>query len=142
MQYVLPALRLLLGLIFFIFGLNNILHFLHLPYPSGDALTWFGIMAAHGWMTFVGVIMVIAGLLLLVGRFVPLALVVLAPIIVNILLYHALLWPHGYIPAIVVAVLEVLLLAAYYRSFLSLFVPDARPLSPSAAHLPGSPHKL
>ena len=132
MKYIPLVSRLLLGLIFFIFGLNNILHFLHMPYPSGDALTWFGIMAAHGWMTFVGVIMVIGGLLLLVGRFVPLALVLLGPVIVNILLYHALLWPHGYAPAIVVAVLEVVLLAFYHRSFLPLFVPDALPATPVA----------
>ena len=125
MKYVLLVSRLLQGLIFFVLGLNTILHFLHMPYPTGDALTWFGIMAAHGWMTFVGVLMVIAGLLLLVGRFVPLALAILAPIIVNILLYHALLWPHGYVPAIVVTVLEIILLIAYHRSFAPLFVPDA-----------------
>jgi hypothetical protein len=124
MKYVLLASRLLLGLIFFIFGLNSILPFLHVPLPSGDALTWFGIMAAHGWISFVGVIMIVAGLLLLVGRFIPLALTLLAPVIVNILLYHALLWPHGFIPAIVVTVLEVTLLIANYRSFAPLLVPD------------------
>ena len=53
-----------------------------------------------------------------------LALALLAPIIVNILLYHALLWPHGFIPAIVVTVLEVVLVIAYHRSFAPLFVPD------------------
>jgi len=127
MKYVLPTCRILLGLIFFIFGLNNILHFIPMPLPSGDALTWFGIMAAHGIMTFVGVIMTIAGLLLLVGRFVPLALTLIAPIEVNILLYHALLWPHGFIPAAVVTVLEVILLIAYWRSFAPLFVPDPKP---------------
>lgn len=127
MKYFLLASRLLLGLIFFILGLNLILHFIHMPYPTGDALTWYGIMAPHGWMTFVGVIQMIGGLLLLVGRFVPLALTLLAPIIVNILLYHALLWPHGYIPAIIVAILEVILLIAYHRSFAPLFVPDAQP---------------
>lgn len=130
MKNVLLVSRLLLGLIFFVFGLNNILHFLPMPYPTGDALTWFGIMAAHGWMTFVGVIMVIAGLLLLVARFVPLALAMLAPVIVNILLYHALLWPHGFIPAILVAVLEVVLLVAYHRSFAPLFIPDSTPVPP------------
>jgi putative oxidoreductase len=124
MKYVLLASRLLLGLIFFVLGLNLILSFLHMPYPTGDALTWYGIMAAHRWMTFAGVIQVIAGLLLLVGRFVPLALAMLAPIIVNILLYHSLLWPHGYAPAIVVTVLEIILLIAYHRSFAPLFVPD------------------
>ena len=130
MKYALLASRLLLGLIFFVFGLNSILHFLPLPLPTGDALAWFGIMASHGWMTFVGVVMVISGLLLLVGRFVPLALAMLAPVIVNILLYHALLWPHNYAAAILVAVLEVVLLVAYYRSFAPLFVPDPTASTP------------
>jgi uncharacterized membrane protein YphA (DoxX/SURF4 family) len=124
MKYAFLASRLLLGLIFFVFGMNNILHFLHVPYPTGDALTWYGIMAAHGWMSFTGIIMIVAGLLLLVGRFVPLALALLAPIIVNILLYHALLWPHDFIPAIIVTVLEVILLIAYHGSFAPLFVLD------------------
>lgn len=127
MKYVILVSRLLLGLIFLVFGANNVLHFLHMPLPTGDALTWFGIMAAHGWMSFVGVIMIIAGLLLLVGRFVPLALLLLAPVITNILLYHALLWPHGYIPGIIVAVLEVILLIAYHRSFTPLLVADPKP---------------
>lgn len=130
MKYVPLASRLLLGLIFLVLGANGILHFLPMPLPTGDALTWYGIMAAHGWMSFVGVISLIGGLLLLVGRFVPLALVLLAPVIVNILLYHALLWPHGYILAIVAAVLEVILLIVYRRSFTSLFVPDPTTITP------------
>lgn len=130
MKYIPLASRLLLGLIFLVLGANSILHFLPMPLPTGDALTWYGIMAAHGWMSFVGVISIISGLLLLVGRFVPLALVLLAPVIVNILLYHALLWPHGYILAIAAAVLEVLLLIVYRRSFASLFVPDPTAITP------------
>jgi putative oxidoreductase len=126
MKYVLLVSRLLQGLIFFVFGLNDILHFIKMPYPTGDALTWMGIMVSHGWMTFNGVVMVIAGLLLLVGRFVPLALALLAPVIVNIALYHVLLWPHGFVPAVIVALLEVILLIAYHRSFLPLFVPDPK----------------
>jgi uncharacterized membrane protein YphA (DoxX/SURF4 family) len=124
MKYIPLVSRLLLGLIFFVFGLNNILHFIKLPPPTGDALTWMGILGTHGYLTFVGVVMVIGGLLLLVGRFVPLALTLLAPVIVNILLYHALLWPHGAVPAIIAAVLEIVLLIAYHRSFAPLFVPD------------------
>ncbi len=118
MKYVIPVCRILLGLIFFVFGLNNILHFIPMPPPSGDALTFMMVLGGHGWMTFVGVLMVI--------RFVPLALVLLAPIIVNIDLYHALLWPHGFAPAVVVSLLEVILLVAYHRSFASLFVPDPK----------------
>jgi putative oxidoreductase len=124
MKYVLLTARILQGLIFFIFGLNNILHFIPMPAPSGDALIWMQITASHGYFTFIGVLMVIAGLLLLVGRFVPLAITVLAPIIVNILLYHALLWSHGIVPAVIATVLELILLVAYHRSFLPLFAPN------------------
>ncbi len=120
MKIAVPICRILLGLLFFIFGLNDLLHFIPVPPPSGDALTWIGILAAHHWMTFVGVIMTIAGLLLLVNRFVPLALTLLAPIIVNILLYHALLWPHGAAPAAVAFVLEVALIAFNFRNFAPL----------------------
>ena len=120
MKIVILVCRILLGLMFFVFGLNNLLHFIHMPLPEGDALTWMGIMAAHHWMNFVGVIMTVAGLLLLVNRFVPLALTLLAPIILNILLYHALLWPHGAGPAIIALVLELALIAAYFRNFTPL----------------------
>ena len=130
MRYAVLGSRLLLGLIFFVFGLNGLLHFFSMPLPTGDALTWFGIMAGHHWMDFVAVEQLIAGLLLLVGRFAPLALALLAPVIVNILLYHALLWPHGYVPAVLVLLLELFLLAVYWRSFASLFVPNPEPQTP------------
>lgn len=120
MRIVILICRILLGLMFFVFGLNNILHFIHMPPPSGDALSFMMVLGSHHWMNFVGALMTVAGLLLLVNRFVPLALTLLAPIIVNILLYHALLWPHGAAPAIIALVLEVVLLAAYFRNFLPL----------------------
>jgi len=117
--------RVLLGLIFFVFGLNGILHFMKAPMPEGDAGTLAGIMAAHGWMTFVAVLQVVGGLLLLVGRYVPLGLVILAPIIVNILLFHFLLEPKGVGPGLVTALLEIFLIWVYRRSFRGLF--DAAP---------------
>jgi putative oxidoreductase len=120
--------RLLLGLIFFVFGLNGILHFLPMPaMPPSDAATFSSILMHHGYMTFVALLMVISGLLLLVGRFVPLALTMLGPILVNILLYHALLDPaagvKAAIPGIVATVLEVFLIVVYRRSFYTLFYP-------------------
>lgn len=131
MKIVLLVCRLLLGLMFFVFGLNNILGFLHMTPPPGDAGVWMGIMVAHGFMKFVGTLMVISGLLLLVGRFVPLALAILAPILTNILLFHALLEPHGFIPGAVAALLEVILLIAYHRSFHGLLQPEP-PADPRA----------
>ena len=124
MRYVVLGARIIEGLIFLIFGLNTLLHFFNTPLPSGDALTWFGLMAGHHWINFVAVLELIGGILLLVGRFVPLALTLLAPVIVNILLYHALLWPHGYALAIVVLVMEAFLLGVYWRSFAPLLAPN------------------
>jgi uncharacterized membrane protein YphA (DoxX/SURF4 family) len=126
MKYVILVSRLLLGLMFLVFGANNVLHFLPMGLPPGDAGIFEGILVSSHWMAFVGVIMIIAGLLLLVGRFVPLALTLLGPVIVNILLYHALLFPHGYIPGVLAAVLELLLLIVYHRSFTPLFAPDPK----------------
>ena len=124
MKYVVLVSRILLGLMFFIFGLNGLLHFLPMKYPTGDALTWMSLMSAHHWLNFVAVVQVIGGLLILVGRFVPLGIALLAPIIVNILLYHFLFWPHGIAPALIAALLELILLSAYWRSFAPLFVPN------------------
>jgi uncharacterized membrane protein YphA (DoxX/SURF4 family) len=132
MKYVVLASRLLLGLMFFVFGLNNLLHFFSMPLPTGDALTWFGIMFGHHWMNFVAVFQVIAGLLLLVGRFVPLALAILAPILINILLYHFLLWPHGMAVAFIATALELILMGFYWRSFAPLFVPNPEATAPPA----------
>jgi hypothetical protein len=81
----------------------------------------------HHFMTFVGLLMVISGLLLLVGRFVPLALTLLGPILVNIPLYHALIDPEGGAKAavlgIVATALWLFLLLVYRKSFYSLLHP-------------------
>lgn len=130
MRYVILGARILEGLIFLVFGLNGLLHFYNPPPPTGDALTWFGVMVTHHWMNFVAVIQLVGALLLLVGRFVPLALTLLAPVIVNILLYHALLWPHGYALAILVLVLELFLLAVYWRSFAPVLHPNPEAKTP------------
>ncbi len=126
MSKVIVGVRVLLGFMFFFFGLNGILHFLPAPpMPDNDAARLSAILMHSHWMTFVALLQVIGGLLLLVGRYVPLGLVILAPIIVNILLFHLLLAPKGVVPGLLTALLEVFLLWAYRRSFRSLF--DAAP---------------
>lgn len=124
MRYVVLGGRILLGVVFGFFGLNGLLHFYKPPLPTGDALTWFGIMFTHHWLNFIAVVQLVGALLILVGRFVPLGLTLLAPVIVNILLYHALLWPHGYGFAIVVLIMELFLMAVYWRSFVPLLHPN------------------
>jgi uncharacterized membrane protein YphA (DoxX/SURF4 family) len=130
MKYVVLVSRLLLGLAFFVFGLNDILMFMKPKadqLPTGDAGTMSTILMNSHWMTFVGCIMVVSGLLFLVGRFVPLAITLAAPVLVNILLFHLLLTQgHGIVPGAILTVLEVVLLLAYWRSFMPLLQPDPK----------------
>ena len=116
--------RILLGLVFLVFGLNMFFHFIPQQPMPGDAGTMAGLMFVHGWFTFYGILYVIAGLLLLVGRYVPVALVLLGPIIVNILLFHLTLAPHGIGPGLVCALLELFLIYAYWPAFTRIFHPD------------------
>ena len=74
--------RILLGLPFLIFGLNDFFHFIPMQPIPGDAGVLVTIMYTHGWLIFHGLLYVIAGALLLAGRYVPVALVILGPIIV------------------------------------------------------------
>jgi uncharacterized membrane protein YphA (DoxX/SURF4 family) len=115
--------RILLGLMFLIFGSNDFLHFIPMQPPPGDAGTYLGILVSHNVMSFVGLLMVIAGILLLVGRFVPLALVLLGPIVVNILLFHFLIAHGGAAPGLVATVLELFLIWAYRLNFRGIFDP-------------------
>ena len=98
--------RNLLGLMFLVFGLNGFLSFIpQPPLPTGTAGQFVGALGASHYMVPVFLLQVIGGALLLFNRFVPLALVLLGPIIVNILLYHVLMAPAGVPPAMVVLVL-------------------------------------
>ncbi len=116
--------RILLGLIFILFGANAFFHFLPMPPPPpglvGDYLRVF---FASGYVYFIGGFQLLAGLLLLIGRFVPLALTILAAVIVNILIFHTLMAPEGFGPAIVVTVLELFLLWGYRAAFVPLLRP-------------------
>lgn len=87
--------RILLGLIFFVFGLNGFFHFLPLPPPEGDAAKAMlgGFMASGYFLPVLAGTQTISGALLLANRFVPLALTPLAPVIVQIILFHAFVAP-------------------------------------------------
>jgi putative oxidoreductase len=98
--------RILLGLIFFVFGMNGFLHFLPMPpLPDNDAGHFAGVLIHSHYIVFVSALQVIGGALLLIGRYVPFGLILLGPVIVNILLYHALMDPKGIVPGLVAAIL-------------------------------------
>lgn len=118
--------RILLGLVFLVFGFNKIVPFIPAAtMPPGDAGTWSILMVHHHWMTVVGIVECIGGLLLISGRFVPLGLTLLAPICVNILLFSFLFMPATAGPGIVAAILELFLIYAYRSYFAPLFTAKA-----------------
>jgi putative oxidoreductase len=122
--------RILLGVVFLFFGSNELFHFLPTPPIPGDAGTMATIMYTHGWFTFHGVLYMIAGLLLVVGRYVPVGLVILGPILVNILLFHATLAPTGFAPGVVCSLLELFLIYAYWPAFRAIFTAKMEPVGP------------
>lgn len=115
--------RILLGLGFVVFSTNYFIPFLPAQDPPPpEAMPFLGGFAGSGMLTLVKAIELGAGLLLLSNRFVPLALALLAPIIVGIFAVHALLAPAGLPIAIVFLALE--LVAAW--SYRSAFAPMLR----------------
>jgi uncharacterized membrane protein YphA (DoxX/SURF4 family) len=115
--------RILLGLVFFVSGLNGFLNFMPMgPMPTGLAGQYIGALAQSHYIYFVAALQVAGGVLLLVGRYVPLGLTLLGPVIVNILLFHLLMDPKGLPMACLVTVLWGIV-AYYHRQYFSgLFV--------------------
>ncbi len=113
--------RILLGLAFVVFGSNIFLHFMPAPPPPATLAGDFSkaLMQSH-YIYVVGLLQVIGGLLLLIGRYVPLGLTLLGPVIVNILLFHVFLDPSGLPLAIIVAILALFLLWRYRTNFAGL----------------------
>jgi putative oxidoreductase len=97
--------RYLLGLIFLTFGLNGFLHFIPMPPPTGVAAQFFGALFVSQFYVVIFLLQIVPGLLLLVNRYVPLALTILGPVIVNILCFHIFMAPAGLPLAVVVTVL-------------------------------------
>jgi putative oxidoreductase len=118
MRIAATIVRVLLGLIFLVFGLNGFLHFLSMPPMPEPATVFFtGLAAVHYLLPLLFSTQVIGGALLLSGVFVPLALALLAPVIVNIFLFHLFVAPDGIPMAVVVALCELFLLWAHRDAF-------------------------
>ena len=113
--------RYLVGLIFFVMGLNGFLHFIPFPPPPGIAGQFMGALYVSHYLWVIFAFQVIAGVLLLANRYVPLAVALLAPVIVNILTFHALMAPSGLPLAFFVAVLWAVIFVDVRPAFSGLF---------------------
>jgi putative oxidoreductase len=124
MKYAIIIARILLGLLFVVFGSNAFLHFIPMPPMQGQAGAFIGALASSGYIYVIAALQVVGGLCLLIGaRFVPLGLTLLGPVIVNIMLYHIFLDPSGLGMAIVISILALFLLWVYRYKFPAIFQP-------------------
>jgi putative oxidoreductase len=124
MKYAIIITRVLLGLVFALFGSNAFLHFIPVPPMQGDAGAFMGALINSGYVYAIGAFQVVGGLLLLIGgRFVPLGLTLLGPVIVNIVFYHIFLDPSGLPIAIIISILALFLLWVYRYKFPAIFQP-------------------
>ncbi len=127
MRIVVIAARILLGVVFVVFGLNGLLHFMPNPPEPLPAAAFFGALwQTHYMFALIFGTQVIGGALLVLGVAVPFALVILAPVIVNIIAFHVFLAPAMLPLALVVAALEAILAWHYRAAFAPLFGPTSR----------------
>ena len=122
MRIVILIARLLLGLMFFVLGLNGFLNFLNMgSMPTGLAGQFMGALFQSHYYWVIAALQVLGGALLLVNRYVPLALVLLGPVIVNIILYHVFLNPAGIGMASLAVVLWLIVFYGHRQYFSSIF---------------------
>jgi len=129
MKFAVIGARVILGLIFVVFGLNGFFHFIPNPEANEPMTAFMTALGETGYfMTVVKLVEVISGLMILTGRFLPLGLILLAPVSVNILLVHVFL-DQGNLPmAIVIIVLQLFLAWAYRDSYSEVLQANAKPV--------------
>ena len=133
-RHVPTAARILLGLPLVVFGLNGFFNFIPpppTPLPEA-AMEFAGALVNSGYMMpLIGATHLFVGVLLLINRWVPLALVVLAPFLVNSVAFHLFLERSGLPMALVFTAVELYLAWVYRKAFRPLFETPARPSSGS-----------
>lgn len=117
-------LRIILGLGLLLFGLSKLIHFDFMPTHifTGDEALFIDMFSKSGYLLKVlGVIEIFIGLMLIIGKWVPFVLILLAPISVNILLYHLFTGKPGFIPALIVIALNIVLIYKHWKVYRPLF---------------------
>ncbi len=123
-----PIARILLGLGFMIFGLNGFLNFMPAPKDlPADMLTVMGGLMKGGYLTVVSADEILVAVMLLTNRFVPLALALLAPIIVGILTFHIAVAPSSIGAGIFVTLLEIFLAYSYRKAYCPMLAAKVSP---------------
>jgi uncharacterized membrane protein YphA (DoxX/SURF4 family) len=124
--------RVLLGLLFLVFGLNGFFHFIPMgamPPATSPAGMWMAAMMTSGWMKWIAGFQVLGGVLVLIGGTLPLGLCILCPMTVNILLFHMLMaGGHGIGAGLLAALLELLLIYFYRASFGPILSANQQPV--------------
>lgn len=118
---ILMVARILLGLALVIFGANKFFKFM----PDGEmpeaARSFFGALAGAGFITLIGAVEVVVGLLLIANKWVGFAITALVPLSVGFIMFHLALAPAGIAPALVVVILHLVLLLGYKEKLKPLF---------------------
>lgn len=121
MKIVVTIARILLGLLFTVFGLNGFLHFIPMQPPTGLAGQYMGALYMSHYLAVVFLLELAGGLLLLVNRYVPFGLLLLGPVLVNILLFHSFMAPQGLPMALIATVLWLVVFASVRKAFAGVF---------------------
>jgi len=116
------VLRIILGLILIVFGANKFIGFMPSPELPEAAGNFMGALASTGYMfPLIGAVEVIVGILLILNKWVPFAVVLLAPVAVNMVLFHLKLAPGGIVPSALVAIINGFLIYVNWDKFKALF---------------------
>ena len=119
--------RYLLAVAFIIFGLNGFFNFLPAGHMPALAMQYVTVLAASHYTIPIFAVQLACGILFLINRYIPLALTLIGPVIVNILLFHILMFPIGIGGGLLATICWFILFAKHYQSFAAIF--QARPIS-------------
>ena len=125
MKIAVTIARILMGLTFLIFGLDKFFHFIPAQMPPGTAGQFAGILFTTHYLWVIAVLEVGCGILFLTNRYIALALLLIGPVLVNILLFSALMIPSGIFPGLFVAICWFIVFSAHREAFKPVFAQNA-----------------